>query len=861
MTSFAAMIASTPRLTTKANHQNLSYSLKRATSLWVESRFEGNPLHALLPFAVDGAVTRQLETDLAAFSSAEEKRAKILSAGTPTIAIDDPERHRLWVSTHASPLLALTDVRRRILSSWIDLFRAETDGVSAGRAMASDLRALVKELDTLPPEATGSALAKAVAGMPEAELRTRYADAVAAARPPHSFLSRLSPARWSARRRTRAFLAGLVQPADDNALRNAPAVLDAELRLQVLRTALHRVHASLGLEVRASPVSAGELRRTVIALEGTMSAIGDTADAVLACPAREDAVRAAKDASTASIEAFLDAYAHAFKVFDACIVASDALSSLSRWFTPDWLAQCAGRMASGASTGDLMDSIRDALPTLPPFQRFRARAAHFDADAITVFAALRAHGSSWEQIAPTEREGLLRRTIRREALLAWKSRLETEKPELGYEREEIQRKVETLATLDREMRELNRRLLATDIDGTKLGPRTAWDTLTRLRGSRVPPMREIMDQGGAIGLMHLRPVWLMNPDVASRMLPLKAGLFDLVIYDEASQMPVEHAVPTLYRARRAVVSGDDKQMPPSSFFTSRSDEDEDEDVGDEEAEELTEFERAAYEDRWNRRDVQSCPDLLHLGRGTLPIETLQIHYRSNYRELIGFSNGAFYKGRLNVPARHPDDEVRRARPIEVVRVEGVYEEQMNRPEADRIVNLLADMWKRPPDERPSVGVVTFNRKQADVVEDAIEQRAAEDGDFLLALRRERERQQDGEDMSVFVKNVENVQGDERDVIIFSTTFGRDRRGTFRRTFGVLGQTGGERRLNVAVTRARTKVILVTSIPIADVSDWLAAHRAPDKPRDYLQAYLDYAAKVSGGDLDAIRADQARRSTG
>jgi hypothetical protein len=113
--------------------------------------------------------------------------------------------------------------------------------------------------------------------------------------------------------------------------------------------------------------------------------------------------------------------------------------------------------------------------------------------------------------------------------------------------------------------------------------------------------------------------------------------------------------------------------------------------------------------------------------------------------------------------------------------------------------------------------------------------------------------QDGEDMGFFVKNVENVQGDERDVIIFSTTFGRDARGTFRRSFGVLGNSGGERRLNVAVTRAREKVVLVTSIPVGEVSDWLQSGRPPSRPRDFLQAFLDQAAKLHACDFDAVRA--------
>ncbi|MDF3834128.1 AAA domain-containing protein, partial [Cupriavidus basilensis] len=117
-------------------------------------------------------------------------------------------------------------------------------------------------------------------------------------------------------------------------------------------------------------------------------------------------------------------------------------------------------------------------------------------------------------------------------------------------------------------------------------------------------------------------------------------------------------------------------------------------------------------------------------------------------------------------------------------------------------------------------------------------------------REERERSEGGEDMAVFVKNVENVQGDERDIIVFSTTFGRNGQGSFRRNFGVLGQKGGERRLNVAVTRARRKVVMVTSMPISDISDMLSTRRAPAIPRDFLQSYLEYARTLSDGEFPA-----------
>ncbi|MCW0014540.1 C-terminal helicase domain-containing protein, partial [Burkholderia pseudomallei] len=212
-----------------------------------------------------------------------------------------------------------------------------------------------------------------------------------------------------------------------------------------------------------------------------------------------------------------------------------------------------------------------------------------------------------------------------------------------------------------------------------------------------------------------------------------------------------------------------------------------------------------------------------------------------------------YENNLSVPARHPDATVRQVKPLELIQVNGLYEQQTNCDEADRVVDYLAELWKQPYVLRPSVGVVTFNRKQADLILERLELRAEEDEAFRDAYREELDRTDRGEDMAVFVKNVENVQGDERDTIVFSTTFGRNGQGTFRRLFGVLGQSGGERRLNVAVTRARHKVVLITSMPIREISDMLTAQRKPAIPRDYLQRYMEYARAMSNGELPAGRA--------
>src|SRR3546814_14667519 len=140
-----------------------------------------------------------------------------------------------------------------------------------------------------------------------------------------------------------------------------------------------------------------------------------------------------------------------------------------------------------------------------------------------------------------------------------------------------------------------------------------------------------------------------------------------------------------------IVSGDEKQMPPTAFFASRVESDEAEvydgqDIDDE----LGEEEREAAVETWNRREIKDCPDLLQLAKTVLPSTTLQIHYRSAYRELIQFSNASFYVHRLSVPARHPAAELRRAQPIEMIRAAGGYEDQTNHHQPEAAPNTKSD---------------------------------------------------------------------------------------------------------------------------------------------------------------------------
>src|SRR5262249_13700420 len=222
----------------------------------------------------------------------------------------------------------------------------------------------------------------------------------------------------------------------------------------------------------------------------------------------------------------------------------------------------------------------------------------------------------------------------------------------------------------------------------------------------------------------------------------------------------------------------EKQLPPTSFFGTRvqagpvDDDDGDDDpwgqldgdpVDDGADAEASVGSIDLRELAASERHIKDCEDLLTLATGLLPTASLDIHYRSAYRELIAFSNAAYYGGKLNIPVRRPAEDVRRARPIEVRRVDGLYRNQTNPDEARAIVELLAELWSlsAPP---PTVGIVTFNMKQAELIEARLRQRADEDRKFARALDRERTRSADGEDVGFFVKNLENVQGDERDWI-------------------------------------------------------------------------------------------------
>ncbi|MDR0635127.1 MAG: DUF4011 domain-containing protein [Azoarcus sp.] len=819
---------------------------------WLPAKFEGSALAQLLPFAADAAALEGFNALFAGFREAERVRVETLAAHPARFDIDDPAPYRAWLDVNASRLVALDDTQRKRLAQWLPLFRPVGNPDAEGQRLYVALGELHRELLARGTVDHDPVLSPAVARLNDRELDRLEAKAALATRPP-SFWSRLNPLGYLRRGSLMAFLksAGAVQ--GDEGLFKLLAASRLEQGLRPLRASLNRMSRELGLG-EVAPTEVPGLADACLMRLRQLEEIRELAQHLAVAPRGDEFESVVMTGDRGPVKQLLDGFEAAFVRHNVRLHSLAALAPLEASLSPELVAACRQAIARNVSYQAPLNRIGDALPTLAAYQQFRTRARHLSAEALEVFAIMRGHEEALSALPPGDLDAAVRRLINREARLGWKRRMEQDNPALLLDRTETAAKIRSLAEADQKMRELNREVLRNGIDRSRLGSARAWENVTRLTGRRSRRLREFIELGSDLGLMAVRPVWLMNPDVASRVLPLKPGLFDAVVYDEASQMPVEYAIPTLFRGALSIVSGDEKQMPPTAFFSSRTESDEagvyDGELPDEAA---TEDERERFEDTWNRREIKDCPDLLQLARSTLPVSTLQIHYRSAYRELIGYSNAAFYENNLSVPARHPDATVREVRPLELIQVDGRYEQQSNSAEADRVVDYLAEVWQQGAGQRPSLGVVTFNRKQADLIQERLELRAEVDEAFRNAYREELERVDRGEDMAVFVKNVENVQGDERDVIVFSTTFGRNGQGTFRRLFGVLGQRGGERRLNVAVTRARQKVVLVTSMPIREISDMLTTQRRPATPRDYLQGYMEYARAMSNGELAVGRA--------
>lgn len=366
------------------------------------------------------------------------------------------------------------------------------------------------------------------------------------------------------------------------------------------------------------------------------------------------------------------------------------------------------------------------------------------------------------------------------------------------------------------------------------------------KSMRYRSIRELA--GGDTGLVveDLKPIWLMSPLSVSDTLPLAPGLFDVVVFDEASQIPTEEAVPALSRAAQTVVVGDEMQLPPTNFFATGGDDDEAQIEAEEDGERIA-----------INLDADS---LLNQAARNLPATLLAWHYRSRYEALISFSNAAFYEGRLitipdrgleprseQVPSLRSDEAAAAAagadallqRPLSVHRIaDGVYANRCNLAEARYIAALVRELLMR--ETGLSLGVVAFSEAQQGEIEDALDALAAQDPAFAARLEREYLREDEDQFNGLFVKNLENVQGDERDVIVLSICYAPGADGRMLMNFGPINQRGGEKRLNVIFSRARQRMAVVTTIGAEQITN------THNDGASALRAFLGFAEASARG---------------
>lgn len=311
-----------------------------------------------------------------------------------------------------------------------------------------------------------------------------------------------------------------------------------------------------------------------------------------------------------------------------------------------------------------------------------------------------------------------------------------------------------------------------------------------LESSQKPSVKTFIDTFLLEVMNHIK-LWMMTPEVVSAVLPLQHGMFDLVIFDEASQMYVEKGIPSIYRAKKVVIAGDPKQLRPSNLGIGRVD-DEDE----------------LFEDDVIKDVSLDAKSLLDLARYRYKETLLNYHYRSKYEELIAFSNHAFYDAKLIVS---PNQKSSEKPPIEYIYVKnGSFDARKNVSEAKATVDVIKQIFRERKNNE-SIGVITFNSSQRDQIENLIDQELFKKNTYQKQFEQEMVRKDDDEDTSLFVKNIENVQGDERDIIIFSMGYGKSKDGKLMRRFGWLNHEGGQNRLNVAITRAKKKIYFISSL--------------------------------------------------
>lgn len=451
-------------------------------------------------------------------------------------------------------------------------------------------------------------------------------------------------------------------------------------------------------------------------------------------------------------------------------------------------------MALARRTADLMEAAADPQSLLDRAQLKRAEDSLRQQGLGELIDWAVAEGEAFDpaRLAPIVR-ALIARSMADLAYKEWGPALQ------GYDGQDFDRIRAEIRSKDREMIELSRTAVVQELlqsarppAGNNIGRKSSFTDMSLIynelyKRKRRISIRELASRAGN-ALVELKPCWMMSPLAVAQYL--RQGMrFDLVVIDEASQMTPENAIGAISRADQTVIVGDTKQLPPTSFFQKvLDDSDTDEDL---------------------REDSESILDMANVA--FMPVRQLRWHYRSRHSALIQFSNQWMYKGELTIfPSAqedHPDLGV------ELVEVPGIYKGRRNEIEARAIVAAAVHHMTHRPEL--SLGICTMNSDQKDLILDEFE-RERDRNPKVQAFVEKWEEENDALE-EFFIKNIETIQGDERDVMMISTLYGPEAPGAkVLQRFGPINSAHGHRRLNVLFTRAKRKIMTFTSMKPTDI---------------------------------------------
>ena len=689
-------------------------------------------------------------------------------------------------------------------------------------------------------------------------------------------------ARWQ--RRVHETLA--VTRVEGAELRAALVTVDAD-RLHRLATMAQSALALLAFLERAAPREG--LHWSVLRSQATAraAALGELAKA-LAASALDDAVliselrniAAAREQWQGAITALRSARAQTFlagalsapEALRAAVEFAGALwarlrNAASFLLADGWTDQIAGLRASAERASNAASAVEQALHRLGPLglgafaraaERQPIEIVHQGTDALVaaggeLSAYLRFAAARFACVADPLAGPVLHAFEETSAplrhmpealdwLVAWtlvRRRAKADREVFSRTGDQLSALRQHFATSDRDRKASDTRFVISAVlrrrvpPGSSVGSKREWTDGALLQNEftkhrRHVPVRDLLARA-ADAVLALTPCLMMSPLTVAQYLRPGRVAFDFVVMDEASQIKPEDAVGTMLRARQAIVVGDPKQLPPTNFFDRAVDETDDEEEDEEDAGE-------GPAGRLWAEDRVAAESVLDLAmRAFRPARRLRWHYRSQHESLIAFSNREFYDNNLVVfPAARAVSETLG---IELVRVDGRWRDRVNTEEAKAVARAVVDFMCRHPGL--SHGVVAMNQPQRELIEAEIDLLAARDAaavDYCDHWEQQLE--------PPFVKNLENVQGDERDVIFISLGWGRSPEGAMhQRFFPVNRRTDGHRRLNVLFTRAKRKIVLFASL---DPEDILVD---PEKTAPGVRILRDYLAYARDGKLE------------